>query len=119
LASPAFAQATSAPTGAPESNPPKSNPPKAHAKKTVPKPTEPGLWTLQEPTKAPAGKGQKQLSPEEQEKADRLAEGRKKFFDSSSGFDSGGFSPPTSGGSPGSARGGGGDGFNPGVGLKF
>ena len=70
----------------------------AHAKKHVHKKTSSALSGLQ-----PA--------PEDAEKAARLNEGRKKFFEQSTGFDNSDTDAPGSVGGSG--------GFTPGIGLKF
>jgi hypothetical protein len=88
--------------------------PKAHAKKIVRKKTAQKKTAQKKITHQKASiTGLNGLSAsEEAEKAARLAEGRKKFFEQSSGFDEGNSNSPLSGG-------GNKGGFTPGIGFKF
>jgi hypothetical protein len=94
LAAPGFAQESQSPASA---DPPASG--KAPAKKIVRK---------------SVGHAQKTVKPtqEEADRAARLEEGRKKFFERSMGFDNGG-------GADAPITFGGGNGFSPSAGFKF
>lgn len=95
LGSASFAQDSPAPAGA---DPFAAGAPKAHVKKDASKKGGGALSTAQP-------------SSQEAEKAARLAEGRKKFFEQSTGFDNGGSDAPVTLG--------GGNGLSPTAGFKF